>query len=282
MKRPGPDLDDVYRSRPADFVGTRNRVVARLRQAGRTREATEIARLRKPSPALWAVNRLGVEARAELADFLQAVERLQQRQLQGRPGLGEVTERQRQALDRLVRRAGAILAGAQLSASPAVLGRVSATLLGAAVDRDGRAALRAGRLDQERRAPGFEAFAGRRGTAPAPRPAAEAPRRRPREMGGPPPPEAERRTGAAREARRLAEQRARALTGQAARLERQAFRQQRAADAAANAVAILADRLRRAEARLAQSRQAAGDAARLAQGARREAEEATAEKERPR
>lgn len=62
--------------------------------------------------------------------------------------------------------AGRVADAAGLKVSPAIMRRVSATLLGAAVDRHEREKLRRGRLTSEHQAPGFEAFTGRVSSAP--------------------------------------------------------------------------------------------------------------------
>src|SRR5260370_273456 len=50
--------DELYSTPPQAFVRARNALAARLRQRGRAREAAEIARLRRPSVALWLGHRL--------------------------------------------------------------------------------------------------------------------------------------------------------------------------------------------------------------------------------
>ena len=80
--------EELYALDPADFVGARTELVRRLR-AGKQRElAAAVAKLRRPSPAAWAVNRLvrderdGVENLVRLgeeghtAELLQANNRL--------------------------------------------------------------------------------------------------------------------------------------------------------------------------------------------------------------
>jgi len=151
--------DDLFRVPPAEFVRARNREVERLRAAGSTRAARVVHTLKKPTPALWAANQVAREQRAAIGRLLTTVERLRRAQLGGRADVREATDAQRAALDELTRAARARLEAAELRATPNVLARVSATLLGAAVDPDARDDLRAGRLTAERAAPGFEIFA---------------------------------------------------------------------------------------------------------------------------
>jgi hypothetical protein len=273
MIGPGRDIADLYAVPPADFVRARNSVAARLRKAGRSEEAGEVQRLRKPSPALWAVNRLAGEAPGELTDLVKAVERLQGAQLKAGPGLAEATTRQRTALEQLVTRARGLLTGAGLAATPAVLGKVSATIVGAVVDPQARADLQRGRLTEERSAPGFDAF-GLRPVLREPRRDRAAPRDgeavRPAPAAGPAGPDRRARADA-RRARAAADREARAAGRRAAQLERQAARRQRRADQAARAVERITAQLRQAEQRLARERQATDEAARFAARARREA-----------
>jgi hypothetical protein len=147
---------------PKDFVATRNRLVAELRQAGRPSEAHALAGLRRPTPALWAVNRLAVTAGKELEAFLDTVDRLRRSQLRDPRAAAESLREQRAALDRLVARARELLRGIDLRASAAVVRRISDTLLAAAVDRSLAGDLRRGRLTAELTAPGFDAFEGAR------------------------------------------------------------------------------------------------------------------------
>jgi hypothetical protein len=159
-------VEDLYAVPPAAFTATRNRVSAELRKAGRAAEAQAVARLRKPSVALWAANQLARDDRQAVGGFIAAVERLKQKQLRDPRAVAEALREQRGALDALVGRARRVLKDAGLGASPAILRRISHTLLGAAVDRAHAEALRRGTLTEELPAPGFEAFTGARVPAP--------------------------------------------------------------------------------------------------------------------
>jgi hypothetical protein len=267
MPAPGRDLAGLYAVPPAEFVRARNALAVRLRKAGRAEEAGEVQRLRRPSPALWAVNRLAGEAPDALIDLVRAVERLQRAQLGAGSGLAEATGRQRAALDGLVTRARALLTAAGLAATPAVLDRVSATLLGAAVDPRGRADLQRGWLAEERAAPGFEAF----GLRPVPR-AVRREQARPTPAPAPARPDRRVEADAAR-ARADAAREVRAARQRATQLERRAAQRQRIADTAAKVVERLRAHLGRTEQRLARERQAAAEAARVAARARHDAEQ---------
>jgi hypothetical protein len=161
------DLERLHAVPPGEFTATRNRIVAELRKAGRPAEAQAVARLRRPSPALWAVNQLARSGRRDLATLVEAVDRLRRVQLRDPRAAADALRAQRAALEALVARAGDLLRGADLAASPAILRRVSDTLMGAAADRDHARLLRRGALTAELAAPGFEAFGDARiGRAP--------------------------------------------------------------------------------------------------------------------
>jgi len=61
---------------PQEFVAARNALVKELREAGKTDEAKEVAKLRRPTPALWVVNRLAAEEPKAMAHLLAAGKKL--------------------------------------------------------------------------------------------------------------------------------------------------------------------------------------------------------------
>ena len=155
-------LAQLYSVPPAEFTAARNRKAAELRKSGRTTEARAVSRLRKPSAALWAVNRLARTDPKGLASFIEAVERLRRSQLRGPRASAEALRDQRAALDALVGAARDGLVQTGLTASQAIVRRISNTLMGAAIDRGHADSLRRGQLTEELAAPGFEAFGGER------------------------------------------------------------------------------------------------------------------------
>jgi hypothetical protein len=153
-------LERLYAARPNEFTRTRNSLVAELRKSHDADAAREIARLRRPSAALWAVNQLARHARAPLEGFLEAVDRLRRTQLSDPRGAMEAMRAQRAQLETLVQRAGQALEEAGYSASADTRRRIGDTLLGAAADRHHAQALARGRLTVELHAPGFDALTG--------------------------------------------------------------------------------------------------------------------------
>jgi hypothetical protein len=264
------ETDRLYTVPPKDFVKARDALAAELRKTGRTAEAAEVAKLRKPTPAVWAINQVAQADPAAVTRFIDTVDRLKRAHF-GEPGpLAQATEDQRAALEGLLKRAKALLAKVGLPASAATTGRISATLLGAAADPPARSFLRHGRLTHERQAPGFEALAGTaepggaRRAEPAPKPTRSSARGMPQERAD--------TVNRAREALQAAESEARAAKSRAEEAERAAAQQRQAAEEAARDAESLRQRLRKAEQRAQAARRAAEDAAGAAWRARRDAE----------
>jgi hypothetical protein len=153
-------LDELYGAPLSAFTQVRDRLARQLGEAGRPAEAADLRRLRKPSAALWTVNQLARRDPASMGRFIEVVNRLKRAHTKGAGEVGEVTASQRAALSALLDRAPDVMKSVGLSASPAMLQRISNTLLGAAADRGLQDDLRRGRLDAEQPAPGFEVLAG--------------------------------------------------------------------------------------------------------------------------
>lgn len=260
-RSPGDALRDVP---PREFVVARKALAARLAREGKTTEARQVARLRRPSPVVWALNRAAVARPPELRELVDAVDRLRRAQL-GQGDLRAATAHYRAAFDPLVRAATDVLKDAGTAVSPAVDRRLRSTLLAAVTDRRLRAELGAGRLSDELADPGFAVLTG----APVP---ADFLRTRPRKKPSPPAEPADRaretRRSSAREvaaARRLAREQARAGREAARRarlLERKAGQAERAATRAERRVDAMRQALRALEQRATALRAAADEARR--------------------
>jgi hypothetical protein len=252
------ERDRLYGVPLDEFVRERNGLAARLRKAGKADAAAEIAALRKPSAPLWAINQLARTEAPAIARLLEATDALRDAQL-GRPRGGDPTARaaaQRTALEELVDRAASLLHPEAAEVPADTRARLSATLLGAATDRDLREDLRRGRLDRELKAPGFEVFAGTRPTRPAAPPPsrpARADARRQREAEA----RAEAAVRAARKRARALQATAERLARAAAEKERSAATARQAAERAREAASEAGAGLRAAEERLAAARQPA-------------------------
>ncbi len=111
-----------------DFVKARDTLPAKLRGSGRPADAAAVSKLRKPTPAVWAINRVSHADPAAVTRFIDTVDRLKRAHF-GEPGpLAQATEAHRAALDRLLERAKAALPDASVQASATIAGRISATL----------------------------------------------------------------------------------------------------------------------------------------------------------
>jgi hypothetical protein len=218
-----------------EFVAGRNELVKDLRAEGRREEADQVKELRRPPPALWAVNQLGRTQADDVQELIRAAERL-------RGGKIEAADDVSRAVEQLVRNARPLLEEGGHAPSDATLQRVASTLRGAAADEEHAAALQDGRLTEEVEPAGFAAMAALAG-APPRTPTAEQAEA-----------EAEPRvdTGRLRKARDSlsdAKKRARELGRAADTAEREAVRARTAAERAAADVERAEAELRRLQGR---------------------------------
>lgn len=166
-----PEVSDDLYGLPLDaFTAARNELARRLRGEGRRDDAAEIAALRKPSPAAWTVNQLVRERRKDVDALLEAAAAIRRGDAGGDTAL-------RDALDRLLRAARALLEAAGRKPSDTLLREVATTLRATAAAAPEE--LAAGRLTEAREASGFaDALAGVGEGRPRPRRATQAARER--------------------------------------------------------------------------------------------------------
>ncbi|MBV9682610.1 MAG: hypothetical protein JO046_12515 [Solirubrobacterales bacterium] len=250
------DVDELYGLPLDEFVPARNALARELRNSGRREDAAEVAALRKPSVAAWAVNQLVRTQRRAVADLFEAGDGLRDAHDHVMRGSGDgsslrdAVEGERGAVESLVGAARGLLTSDGHELSPTIIDRVADTLHAAALDGDARAQVQNGRLERELRHVGL-GMAVSSGAAPAPAPRAPARARRGRSASaGEAQQRAEDRAAAERAAREQAEARASArATEREAR--RRLERAQRAANAAAERRERAAQALEAAEAELA-------------------------------
>ena len=156
------ELDRLYALEPAAFVPERERLVRELRDEGRREEAQEVKRLRKPTVPAWVINQLARQERREIDLLLDAGHRLREAQKgllagEDRRSLDEARQTERDALEKLRRAAGRILAEGGRG-SDVTLNRIMSSLAAAAVSSEGRELLARGRLTEELDPAGFEAL----------------------------------------------------------------------------------------------------------------------------
>ena len=154
---------ELYGLDPKDFVPARNELAKRLRKAGERDLASEVAKLRRPSPAAWAVNQLARRHRVDLEELVRLGEALRAAQdgaLAGaEPGdLRQAGRARRDAVSRLAGLAEALLD--ERGGGAAAHGReVASTLEAASLDADAAVAVLNGRLSEELQPPsGFGVF----------------------------------------------------------------------------------------------------------------------------
>jgi hypothetical protein len=171
------DVDELY-GLPLDrFTPERNALARELRSGGERERGAEVAALRKPSVAAWAVNQLVRTQKRAIGELLEAGDGLRAAQddvLAGRGDAGSLRaamEREREAVESLIGSAGGLLSSDGQELSPTIIDRVADTLHAAALDDDARTALTDGRLERELRhvGLGMASGGGTPATAPAPR-----------------------------------------------------------------------------------------------------------------
>jgi hypothetical protein len=170
-KRAGGDGEDellgaLYAAPPRAFVAERNRVVAALEAAGRDDDARGVAKLKRPSASVWAVNQLARRAPDAIAELLDlgATLRAEERTLM-RGGSAEdfMTDARtaRQKVASLARRAESFVEEAGQKATATLGRKIVQTLHAASIaDDDTRAQLQAGRLQNDLAAPSTFGTAG--------------------------------------------------------------------------------------------------------------------------
>jgi len=169
------ELDELYGAPLSEFVPVRNELARRLRSEGRKEEADQVAALKKPPVAVWAVNQLARRERRDVDRLLDVGHRLRAAHGEtdpekARKAFTAARDAEREALGRLTKAAADLLEQEQGAASQAMLDRVASTLRAGAVTEEGRELLARGTLTDELTTTGFELAAGLTPKAAATRP----------------------------------------------------------------------------------------------------------------
>ncbi|HEX2275162.1 MAG TPA: hypothetical protein VHG90_14945, partial [Acidimicrobiales bacterium] len=142
--------DELYDVVPSEFVASRNDLARRLRAEGKRELATAVGKLRRPTPAAWAVNQLCRQDRDGIEELVRRGEQLrgaQARALAGAPAaeLRDAGRARREALVALVDSAARFLAERGL---PVDTHRqeIADTLDAASLDPEAAGAVLSGRL----------------------------------------------------------------------------------------------------------------------------------------
>ena len=159
------DVDELYRLPLSEFTSARNELAKKLKADGRAEEADEVKALRKPTVAVWLVNRLAQERELDVQRLRKAGETLA-KATAGRSSdeFLEAQHEQHRALARLGDAARELASREKVGAAAA--DRALETLRAASLTEEGRELLKRGRVTEELEPPGFEALAGLVGPAP--------------------------------------------------------------------------------------------------------------------
>ena len=200
---------------------------ASFEDAGDRPAAEQVAKLKKPTVAAWALNQLARRQRRDVDLLLDAGHRLRQAQEgvvggEDREVFEKAQKTQRDALRRLTQEASQLLGGASSQA----LSQISGTLRAAAVSEEGRELLARGRFTTPLESEGFDVF----GALPA-SPAGARPKKQARTQ------KANDELKKAKERVRELEKEARAAEREAERLKGEWKKSERAAESARVAVA---------------------------------------------
>jgi hypothetical protein len=156
------ELDRLFGVPLDEFTRARNDLAKQLKSEQDAEHAEEVRALPKPTVPVWTINQLTRLDRTGIRALLDSGEELRaaQRRLLGgddaRDAARKAAAHERRAVERLIERAGAILADAGRPATAAVLERVGTTLRAAAVTDGGRVLLETGRFTAELEPPGFD------------------------------------------------------------------------------------------------------------------------------
>ena len=146
------EVRELYRGAPEGFIAARDALAKRLRDEGRDGDAAEVKKLRRPTVAAWALDRLADDASDAIGELLDAgaeLARAQRATLSGRDpqALRDATTTRRELVARLTEMAAEVLRDADRSPD-AHIEDIRGTLEAASVDEAVAERLRAGTLDR--------------------------------------------------------------------------------------------------------------------------------------
>lgn len=247
----GREIDRLYALPLGEFTAARDDDVKQLRADGQRDLADQVKQVRKPTAAVWIVNRLAHEREVDVQRLLKAGEALAKSQVEAASGnaadsFTEARREEQRALERLADAARELAEREALGASG--IERAIQTLRAASLTAEGRELLKRGRLTEELEPPGFDALsaAPKRRT----RPAKPTERKGDREERRRVLKEARERVGQLRSKERELVKAARAARAEAERAEREAAASRKRADAEEAKAAAAADQLAAAETEL--------------------------------
>ncbi|HET9101779.1 MAG TPA: hypothetical protein VFN55_00380 [Solirubrobacteraceae bacterium] len=141
---------ELYGLPLAEFIPERSARVKALRAQKRRDEAAQVAALRKPSVAAWAVNQLIRTQGRAVTRLFEAGDAIATAQAGGKAdALRKASGEQREAIDELMSGAEGLLSSHGHPLSPVTLERVRETLRAASIDAESRERVAGGCLTQE-------------------------------------------------------------------------------------------------------------------------------------
>lgn len=162
------ELDRLFQLPLSDFTAARDDLARRLRGEGRREDADRVKQLRKPTVAVWLVNRVAREHELDVKRLTKVGETLAQSHATLAAGnrSGEFAEARREEQRTLEQLARAVRElAAREGVGEGAVPRATETLRAASLSDEGRELLRRARLTEELEPPGFEALAGLSGAA---------------------------------------------------------------------------------------------------------------------
>ena len=157
------EVDGLFKLSLSEFTNARNALAARLKQIGRTGDATLVKSLTKPSISAWAVNQLYWNYREEFDQLIATGQRFRQAQKSGNAGkvahMRGSLDTRRESLTQLTDLAAELLQDAGHNPSPDTLRRITTTLEAVSAYASFSDGPTPGRLTQDVDPPGFEALA---------------------------------------------------------------------------------------------------------------------------
>jgi hypothetical protein len=164
------EVDSLYQLPLSQFTSARDELAKRLRADGERKAADQVKQLRKPTAAVWLVNRLARERELDVQRLAKAGAELSKSQKSAAGGskasdaFVEARREEQRALERLAQAARETATREGIGA--AAVDRATQTLRAASLTEEGRELLKRGRLTGELDPPGFEAFTKVAGDAP--------------------------------------------------------------------------------------------------------------------
>jgi hypothetical protein len=157
------ELDALYQLPLDQFTSARDELAKRLRADGQAEQAEQVKALRKPTVAVWLVNRLVREDELDVQRLIKAGQSIAKTQAKVAQGQApeaflDARREEQRALERLARAAQRLAESEGVGRS--AIDRATQTLRAASLTDEGRRLLKQGRLTEEVQPPGFEALAG--------------------------------------------------------------------------------------------------------------------------